>query len=1046
MSSTTLMGPNPVYVLSAEFSAPIDDESPKGVFLPAGQADPEATLLTLMHRAGARALRATDLDAQLRDNVDYLLVTTMPSIRGGGSDLVLPKEPMNLTSELKRMLSLGLQCQPRFEIGSSDAGAALAASALHLLRGLSRPATAMVIAGQVMSGGLDAIETIAQVVDKEERRLGLRMIPVGDMLLDALWWASSRAGSDTPRTLRFPDRAPDAEPGDETGFRMVRDATALADEITRYKLALGTEYRAGQRDSTTPIARDPMARWLCKGHMASASVGACAVVLTTDEDLVRTWVARGTHNRIVRILGVGEGDDNAAIRDRTEPFLFAKSVRQALAALRIGYSDLQSCAFAVLHDAFPSIEMAFLLGLGFSPLEAIERAVSYWPNPYGGLTAFGHALAASGLVQIAKAFQIFTRPDAYLPRSAASTRHPDYTRTSAPVHCLTTSVGGPLTHIVATWLESCPVDPAIPALPRSRMLAERQLAWLGAPTGYATFESKCAWLAGQMARYQARCAEVASESAGRDAPGDGGQHGLGVVEGRTVFDLRQIELPLPAEFVDGWRPLESPTGQPGAQALLPESLRDLLTGRAQVEAEVEVDDDDERTLRKRISREIENLARQSRRDDGVEDVAGSSDGSSAAGLKARKRAVWNALRVPVALVSGGGPGLEKPHEYCLMRDPDLPVGSLVEVAATGGGWPVIVGEREGAPGLVPPWYTATGSGDRVYLSGDERARSIITALLHGDDSAPVWRGLHELVGEVLAQVRTDWHVAPSRSAVRLVQELVFDPEPNRWLLGHELAAVCGLERSELEPVQPELVAYCEFNVVRATTLGLQELPRVFDRLWDGITRAKGWLSGANVHVSQVTDTFTIVARMKRDVPGVEECDESDLWPQVIRFAKEVYQRLRMQDIKVRAVVSVARGGVPLYRKGEYRSLAGGAQAGAHLAMKLLPEFHRRRHGTDPGEHGSGEGVAVIVHGDQARDRSLEELAGQSEQHWLQAGGVSLERVNRDWLTADSFCCFYDVRRLPDGSASGLKAGPESGSGSGDANVVTMQPSAPGRRD
>ena len=1019
MVNTNLIGPKPVYVLAAEFSAPIDEESPRGVFLPAGEADPETTLFTLMHRAGSRALRATDLDAQLRDKVDYLLVTTMPSIRDGGSDLVLPKEPMNLTSELKRGLSLGLQCQPRFEIGSSDAGAALTASALHLLRGLPKPATAVVIAGQVMSGGLDAIETIAQVVDKEERKLGLRMIPVGDMLLDSLWWAASCAGSDTPRTLRFP--AHDGSPG----FHTIRDATGLADEITHHKLALGDEYLAGQRDSTTPIARDPMARWMCKGHMASASVGACAVVLTTDEELVRAWVARGKHNRIVRILAVGEGDDNAAIRDRKEPLLFAKSIRQALAALRIGYSDLQSCAFAVLHDAFPSIEMAFLLGLGFTPLEAVERAVSYWPNPYGGLTTFGHALAASGLVQIAKAFQIFTRPDAYLPRGATSTRHPDYTRTSAPVHCLTTSVGGPLTHIVATWLESCPVDPELGILPPSRMLAERQLAWLDVPTGYATFESQCEWLAEQMALYRERCAEVAAET---ESPEGLGRRGLGVIEGRTVFDLRQIELPLPAEFVDTWRPL--------GDDLLPEALRDLLTGRgtAGPGAGPGSGSDADRALRKSISREVENLARE----------LGSAGGAEVS-LKVRKREVWNAMRIPIALVSGGGPGLTRPHEYCLMRDPDQAVGTLAEVVAPAGKWPVAVGERTDAPGLIPPWYLATGSGDRSYLCGDERNRSVATALLYGDDSDHVWRGLHRLVAGALSRIRADHTSPPSRAAVRLVQELIFDPEPNRWILGHELAALSGLDGSKLDPVRSELVAYCEFNVVRATTLGLQELPRVFDRIWDGIARAEGWLSGANVHLSQVTDTFTIVARMKRGIPGAEDCDESDLWPQIIRFAKEVYQRLRMEGIKLRAVVSVARGGVPIYRNGQFRSLAGGAQASAHLAMKLLPQFHRRRHGIDPGAHDSGEGVAVIMPvqapDDEPEDPTLgptlAQLVEQSEQYWQQAGGVSLEPLKQDWLTADAFRCYYDVRRVPDEKN---KAASE-----GEANVVIMKPSAPVRR-
>src|SRR5205807_5963886 len=73
-------------------------------------------------------------------------------------------------------------------------------------------------------------------------------------------------------------------------------------------------------------------------------------------------------------------------------------------------------AFAVLHDAFPSIELSFLLSLGFDWDSATYRMQQYWPNPFGGLLTFGHALGASGLVQVVKALHTFAGDGRYVRR------------------------------------------------------------------------------------------------------------------------------------------------------------------------------------------------------------------------------------------------------------------------------------------------------------------------------------------------------------------------------------------------------------------------------------------------------------------------------------------------------------------------------------------------------------------------------------------------------------------------------------------------------
>ncbi|MCA9541488.1 MAG: hypothetical protein KC620_21470, partial [Myxococcales bacterium] len=439
-----------LYVVAAEYSAPPEADRVRAVFArTTGDEPPE--LLPLMEFAARRALATVPRKARLRARIDHLLLTTMP-ISGPGGARAMPDEAMNLAALLQRSLALPDRCVTRFELGSSDGGAALFASGVRLLQGLGEPTTALLVAGQVMPRGARAIETVAQVIEGHEREMGLRMIPVGDLLLDA-WWAqlSAHLGSPPRLQVQQDDRAV-----------TVSNPTDLADFLAANKLRMAAEYPAAMRSAHKPERPGvPLARWLHDHHIAPACNGACAVVLTTDEAVVRALVAAG-HRRLVRVLGVGEGNDDPGLARRKTPLLFQKAMRQSLVHLRravgVHIDFLRSSAFAVLHDAFPSIELGFLASLGFDPLEALDRAASYWPNPYGGLTAFGHAMAASGMVQIAKAHHILTRPAAYLPtRITERSFHPDQTRGARPVHCLTTSVGGPVTHVVASLLQSVPV-------------------------------------------------------------------------------------------------------------------------------------------------------------------------------------------------------------------------------------------------------------------------------------------------------------------------------------------------------------------------------------------------------------------------------------------------------------------------------------------------------------------------------------------------------------------------------------------------------------
>jgi hypothetical protein len=134
---------------------------------------------------------------------------------------------------------------------------------------------------------------------------------------------------------------------------------------------------------------------------------------------------------------------------RKSPLIFATAIREAFADLaddaQVPISTFASCAFGVAHDAFPSIELSFLLSLGLGWERSAERMAEGWSNPVGGLLSFGHALGASGLVQVNKAHHLFCVDQRYLAELPGRKRQ-GFREDGALA--FTTSVGGPLSHIV----------------------------------------------------------------------------------------------------------------------------------------------------------------------------------------------------------------------------------------------------------------------------------------------------------------------------------------------------------------------------------------------------------------------------------------------------------------------------------------------------------------------------------------------------------------------------------------------------------------------
>jgi hypothetical protein len=395
-----------------------------GLAEPVGLTD---LLASAGHRSlcGLHTLLGAHDYAATRNLVDGLIVTAMPGLD--------PMEKVNVglvPQRLRGVLDLASSCRSQFLVGTSDAGAWAFAEAVRAARTSERAVTLLVLAGQTIPGGYASQYQIRSVLGERDQARGLDMLAAGDLWMDIL----------------------------RRSHRLSRAAIEeLLAESSRRKHRAADLYPAAIRHGVVPARRRRITPYFDEADVAPPCCGAAAVLLTSDEDLVeRVRAGRGgRYGRppAVEVLGVGEGSSNPNFLDRRSPLVMTPAIRQALSAAAedagLTAAAYPACAFGILHDAFPSIELAFLLSLGLDWEEAAHRMRRYWANPYGGLLTFGHALGASGLVQVCKTFHVFTGDRRHLARASGPAAPPEGPHLPAGgATSFTTSVGGPLSHIV----------------------------------------------------------------------------------------------------------------------------------------------------------------------------------------------------------------------------------------------------------------------------------------------------------------------------------------------------------------------------------------------------------------------------------------------------------------------------------------------------------------------------------------------------------------------------------------------------------------------
>jgi hypothetical protein len=390
-----------------------------------GLSEP-VTLTDLLASAGHRALSSLHAllgDASYRatcDRVTDLFVTCMPGLD--------PNERMNVglvPQTLQAMLQLSRRARCQFLAGTSDSGAWAFAQAVRAARSAERGATVLVLAGQIIPSGYASQYQIRTVLGDLDQARGLDMLVVGDLLMDCI-----------RRNLGLSRNGVEA---------------ALSTISVRKFQAAGA-YPAAMQSGRLPRRSTRRTPYFDGDDIAAPCCGAAATLVTSDEALVAQVLAarsaRHAGSPVVEVLGVGEGSSNPSFLERQSPLLFATAIREAFASTAddagVRPATFPGAGFAVVHDAFPSIEAAFLLGMGLDWHRAVERMRDGWSNPYGGLLTFGHALGASGLVQVNKTQHIFSGDRRHL-RPIPSGPGP-----LPGTLAFTTSVGGPLSHIVVS--------------------------------------------------------------------------------------------------------------------------------------------------------------------------------------------------------------------------------------------------------------------------------------------------------------------------------------------------------------------------------------------------------------------------------------------------------------------------------------------------------------------------------------------------------------------------------------------------------------------
>ncbi|GMV42675.1 MAG: hypothetical protein AMXMBFR64_43910 [Myxococcales bacterium] len=426
---------------------------------------------TLDEQCRQAALRILERRPALRRQVDGLYFGSMGIFAGDTRGRRVPSHIPRFLREELGLTALREGGLYGYASTSESGGVALLRAFRDVARGHTR--TALVVAGEQMFSVDRASRPedrrgvaawIRGVLDpREAHPYGLSMLAIGDLLMDHLAWGSGLPASD---------------------WRAVLETVAL-DKYRRAALHSHTMHGAKERarGAVVDLAtyRDERANpwaspWFRRDDVCASANGATALLLTSDPGLLPAEGPRA------RIAAMGEGSAAVHFAGRPGPLRRFGAIRASLRQLLrsgpgLGLLRDPALSAALLHDAFPSIELAFLTELAprHSWRWALERLIGGWTNPLGGLCGGGHALGNSGLFQAAKAAQLLLDDRRHLLPGAPE---------SAAIYLLT-NVGSALTSVVSTVLCDDSRPEVVEALRRPATRLAFAPATSGPPLGVA---------------------------------------------------------------------------------------------------------------------------------------------------------------------------------------------------------------------------------------------------------------------------------------------------------------------------------------------------------------------------------------------------------------------------------------------------------------------------------------------------------------------------------------------------------------------------------
>ncbi|NIO19399.1 MAG: hypothetical protein GTN76_01285 [Candidatus Aenigmarchaeota archaeon] len=399
---------------------------------------PEMEFEEMAYEAVNNALKMTGIPI---DKIDSFGLASM--VPGG-----FGKKSGEISIEIAEKVGLNLHnCEiiSPVEVTSSSGGEALSRAYNHIAHHPNMEYS-LVLGCELMGEDKETIkETLLSAVGKRERKF-LRMLDEGDLLMSPLvdWFGLGEGGLSKHILSRI--------------------------SVGKYKRGKNwpeAQYHEDEVDFSKYRKTDRITQLFKIYDVVPTSNGACAILLSKHPP------EKPLNDRIVRIRGTGQGVASPSVSDRKGPVDYFQSIRlsykRACKNAGVSLEYLRKTVaedFAIIHDAFPSIEIAFLKELGFDKREIVNLLISGKTNPYGGLKVCGHAIGASGVLQAVQAWKKLCEDKGY-KRS------------------FTTSVGGPLTNIHTSILEAMDADGEFPQLSEEEMYIENDfLSYLQPDSGY----------------------------------------------------------------------------------------------------------------------------------------------------------------------------------------------------------------------------------------------------------------------------------------------------------------------------------------------------------------------------------------------------------------------------------------------------------------------------------------------------------------------------------------------------------------------------------